>query len=93
MSRRPVDATGTPTVPHAQAVSACFERLASLGGELEQSADGLIAAVLELLAESLEVGLTFLSRVEGASLHIVRAYDRTGMGMRTGDEIALCDTY
>jgi len=54
---------------------------------------GLIGAILDLLAESLTVGLTFLSRVDGPALHIVRAHDPAGMGLHTGDVIPLCDTY
>lgn len=70
-----------------------LEPLASLADEHGQDADRLIEGVLALLASSLDVGLTFLSRVEGSSLHIVQAHDRAGMGVHAGDVVPLCDTY
>lgn len=55
--------------------------------------DAAIRSILNLLAESLEVGLVFLSRTDGVALHIERVADRLGMGLRPGDRIALCDSY
>ena len=70
-----------------------LEPLASLADEHEQDTDRLIEGVLALLANSLDVGLTFLTRVEGASLQIVQAHDRAAMGMHAGDVVLLCDSY
>ena len=65
--------------------------LSSTGPELD--ADAFIQGILALLADSLTVGLTFLSRVEGTDLHIEGVYDRAGMGLQRGAVIPLCDTY
>ena len=79
--------------PGARPLLEVLEPLAGLADEHGQDADRLIEGVLALLASSLDVGLTFLSRVEGPSLHIVQAHDRAGMGLRTGDVVPLCDSY
>ena len=77
----------------AMPVLELLEPLAALADEHGQDVDPLIQGVLALLAGSLDVGLTFLSRVEGSSLHIVQAHDRAGMGMHAGDMVPLCDSY
>jgi len=79
--------------PGATPLIELLEPLASLAEEHGQDADRLIEGVLALLASSLDVGLTFLSRIEGHSLHIVQAHDRAGMGMHAGDVVPLCDSY
>jgi|GEM_PF-3238143 len=84
-----MDSSTSTTAP----VSDLFEPLAALVDVPGQDTDQLIEGVLALLAGSLDVGLTFLSRVEGSSLHIVQAHDRAGMGLRTGDVVPLCDSY
>jgi len=69
-------------------------RLAALSSTgPEQDVDAFIQGILALLADSLTVGLTFLSRVEGTDLHIEGVYDRAGMGLQRGAVIPLCDTY
>lgn len=70
-----------------------MERLAQLDQECESTVDALLENVLQLLGESLNVGLVFLSRVDADTLHIQRVNDRTGMGLLAGDAIPLCDTY
>lgn len=74
-----------------QVVSA-MRRLADVSS-WSGDADAFIGDVLALLAESLDVGLALLSRVDGDNLHIVRTHDRAGMGIRAGDVMPLCDTY
>lgn len=70
-----------------------LEPLAALLKEHRRDVDRLIEDVLSLLARSLDAGVVYLARLEGPSLHIVQAYDRAGMGMRSGDDVPLCDTY
>jgi len=69
-------------------------RLAALSSTgPEQDVDAFIQGILALLADSLTVGLTFLSRVQGTDLHIEGVYDRAGMGLQRGAVVPLCDTY
>lgn len=53
----------------------------------------LIDDVLSLLVESLDVGLAFLSAVEGETLRFEAVHDRAGMGLRAGMAYPLRDTY
>ena len=79
--------------PSAQ-VGEGLTRLAALSSDgPELDADAFIQGILALLADSLTVGLTFLSRVEGTDLHIEGAHDRAGMGLQRGAVVPLCDTY
>lgn len=84
-----------PVAPtdHASAATTLFERLAAIATDRERSAEAQIGGILQLLADGLALGLAFLARVEGDTLHIVRAYDRAGMGLRAGTRIPLGDTY
>jgi len=83
----------TSDSPSAQ-VCQGLTRLAALSSTgPEQDVDAFIQGILALLADSLTVGLTFLSRVEGTDLHIEGVYDRAGMGLQRGAVIPLCDTY
>jgi len=72
---------------------ALLQRLTTIALVPGIAGDDLARGILELLAETLDVGLTFLSRVEGENLVVVRAHDRAAMGMASGDVIPLCDTY
>jgi excisionase family DNA binding protein len=80
---------GAPSRP----VGAALLRLATLALDDAPDVDGAIAAILALLADSLDVGVTFLSRVGGTTLHVERAHDRAGMGLASGTAVPLCDTY
>lgn len=77
----------------SRAVSAALLRLATLALADDPDDDDALAAILALLADSLDVGATFLSRVDGETLHIERAHDRAGMGLASGAAIPLCDSY
>jgi len=85
------DARG-PGVPSG-AVGTALLRLATLALADAPDADGALAGILALLADSLDVGVTFLSRVDGETLHVERAHDRAGMGLASGTAIPLCDSY
>ena len=76
-------------VPSGQGLQA----LATVAAEDYADPEALIADILTLLAESLHVGLTFLSRVERDTLYVERVHDRAGMGLRSGTVVPLCDTY
>lgn len=54
---------------------------------------GAIAPILALLAESLNVGATLLSRISGAAWEIEQVHDRTGVGVQAGITLPLADTY
>ncbi len=43
--------------------------------------DALITRVLATVAENLDVAVTYLSRVDGPTLHIERVHDRGGLGL------------
>ena len=70
-----------------------FQDLAAVAADPGADPDVLITSILALLAERLDVGLTFLARVDGDTLHIERAHDRAGMGVREGAAVPLGDTY
>ncbi|MCA1597717.1 MAG: hypothetical protein LC769_01630 [Chloroflexi bacterium] len=84
----PGDSTPAPL----NAVAAGLERLASLG-DIHDDVDGLVADILALLADTLDVGLTFLARVTGETLRVEHVRDRAAMGLTAGAEAPLCDTY
>ena len=86
-SQAPVD-----DMPAREVVTGLL-RLASLGLNTGPDVDAGILAVLALLADTLDAGVTFLARVEGQDLHIERAYDRIAMGLTAGDVIPLRDSY
>ena len=70
-----------------------LQALATVAAEDYADPEALIADILTLLAESLHVGLTSLSRIEGDTLRIERVHDRAEMGLRSGTVVPLCDTY
>ncbi len=75
-------------------VTSGLERLAGVVSAQSRDADGLISAILALVAESLRVDVTLISRLDGPTLyHIEHAYDRGGIGIRPGIVVELCDTY
>jgi len=82
-----------PDMVSPAAALTLLERLTAVAFVPGNQGDGLAQAILELLAEVLDVGLTFLSRVEGENLVVVRVHDRAAMGMASGEVIPLCDTY
>src|SRR5437588_9538080 len=69
-----------------------------LGRLAESSRDGsadletLVADILKLLGDDLEVGATFLTRADVDSLRIERVYDRSWMRLAVGDRLPLPDT-
>lgn len=77
----------------ADAVSTGLLRLAHLAAEDVPDEERFVNDVLTLLAESLDVGVAFLSTVDGETLRFDAVYDRAGMGLRAGMVTALCDTY
>ncbi len=86
------------TTPHAEVapsppVGAALLRLATLALADAPDVDDALAGILALLADSLDVGVTFLSRVGEATLRVERAHDRAGMGLASGTVVPLCDTY
>lgn len=88
----PGAAAPTEVAP-SRSVGTALLRLATLALDDTLNVDGSLDGILALLAESLDVGVTFLSRVGGATLHVERAHDRAGMGLASGAAIPLCDTY
>ena len=79
--------------PPSGQVGAALMRLATLAHNDAPHADTIISGILALLVESLDVGVTYVARVEGDALHIERAHDRARMGVMDGAVVPLCDTY
>lgn len=74
-------------------VSAGLARLAVLAHETPHDPDRIIRETLALVAETLGASEVMLTRLVGDTLHIERVHDTDGVGIRTGDTLALCDTY
>lgn len=70
-----------------------FERLGTISAAPHDGPDRLITDILKLIAESLDVGVTYLTRVDETAVCVERVYDRAGMGLRRGDVVALGDSY
>lgn len=79
------------TVSHDPSVG--LGRLAGFAYSDKAEQGTLANDVLKLVADSLDVGLTFLSTIDSSSLYIEGVYDRAGMGLEEGSIVPLCDTY
>ena len=77
----------------AEAAVERFERLAVLTAGLPPRPDVLIPAVLKLLADSLDVGLCYVSRVVDTTLHVAYVYDRDGLDLAPGTAMPLDQTF
>ena len=55
--------------------------------------DALLSDLLALIATSLGVDLTFISRVDGCTLHLDYVHDQGGLGLPAGSAMPLSDTY
>lgn len=77
----------------AEEVTAGLGRLAGLTYEGAASPDTLTKDILALVAESLNVAVTFLSTINNETLYLQAVHDRGGMGISAGEYIPLCDTY
>lgn len=77
----------------AEDVQQGLGRLAGLAYQGPSQEDDLTEAILHLVAESLRVGLTFLSTVDTETQYITAVYDRLGMKLQEGTAVPLGDTY
>ncbi len=75
------------------AVSAGLARLAVLVYETPHDSDRMIRDTLALVQKSLGAGAIFLARFGMDTLIVEHAHDDAAMGLHSGDEFALCDTY
>lgn len=70
-----------------------YEELARIASKASDDAGTLINAILMLIAESLSLDVTFLSRIEGNRFTLEKVYDRAGVGLEEGLAFQLCDTF
>ena len=77
----------------AAEVTTGLDRLAGLAYDRPTETDTLISDILRLVAESLDVGVAHLNRIEEGTLYVERVHNRSGMPVHVGDSLPLSDTY
>lgn len=82
-----------PTLSRATGITTGLARLASVAYDHRSSGDSLVLPILQLLAESLEIGQVHVTRVEGETLQYVRVFDRAGMNLHEGETVLLAESY
>ena len=75
---------GAPVMP-------LIERLSAILADGQEDAGTVVANILMLLADSLQVGMALVTRIEDDTWMIESAYDRAGMGLRSGDRLPYAD--
>jgi len=90
--RAPAAETPEPSRSARAQVRSALDALAALVAT-RPPASVLVEDVLTLVAESLDVGLVFVSRIDAAAMHVMRVLDRAGMGLAPGAAIPLGETY
>jgi PAS domain S-box-containing protein/excisionase family DNA binding protein len=77
-------------VPGAS-VTPWIERLSAMTADGREDAGTVVANILMLLADSLQVGMTLLARIVDGAWLVESVYDRAGMGLRSGDRLPHAD--
>ena len=72
-------------------VTPLIERLSAILADGQEDAGTVVANILMLLADSLQVGMTLVTRIEDDTWMIESAYDRAGIGLRSGDGLSYAD--